>query len=398
MKFSTLFLLFFLFFETSFLAAQPSLPPPKASFVALVDATIHPLYEPVLRQGMILIQDGRIVQIGANLVLPPDTVVYRLQGKRIYPGLILPNFQLDSNTSGTFAEQIDLYQDWVEFLLSSGITTVALKLSRSKQTVIVHLNPNDPQKSISPVEAPLFGLTPFFQSSKAFFDLRQKLYQAQEQLREAQSQSAEKKLKETPFTQLLQHRSTGWVELNASKDLERLLRLVRETKIKVVVVGAEEAWICAQELAQAGIQCILFTRQSKTSHEPTTLQTGASLRNATLLYEAGVKFALSVPDTSIKPWGTLNQNVLTFHLEPAFAIKEGLSEEVALRSITADPAEILGIALDVGMLRPGMRANLAVFNGEIFHYQTLCEMTFVDGQLVYDRNRSSLYSQIPSRK
>jgi predicted amidohydrolase YtcJ len=96
--------------------------------------------------------------------------------------------------------------------------------------------------------------------------------------------------------------------------------------------------------------------------------------------------------------GHSTKNVLTFHLEPAFAIKEGLSEEVALRSITADPAEILGIALDVGMLRPGMRANLAVFNGEIFHYQTLCEMTFVDGQLVYDRNRSSLYSQIPSRK
>ena len=74
-----------------------------------------------------------------------------------------------------------------------------------------------------------------------------------------------------------------------------------------------------------------------------------------------------------------------FH-EAAKAVRfGGLSELEALKTITINPAIILGIDKRVGTLEPGKDADLAVFNRHPFDPYTICEMTLVDGEVLFDR-------------
>jgi imidazolonepropionase-like amidohydrolase len=67
------------------------------------------------------------------------------------------------------------------------------------------------------------------------------------------------------------------------------------------------------------------------------------------------------------------------------AMRDGLDEEIALRSITLTPAEILGVADRVGSLEPGKHADLAIYRGHPFYdVQARCQLTMVQGQVVYD--------------
>jgi len=65
----------------------------------------------------------------------------------------------------------------------------------------------------------------------------------------------------------------------------------------------------------------------------------------------------------------------------------GLTEEQALRLITTEPAWMLGVEKRVGAIEPGMDADLAVFNAHPFSAYARVEMTVVDGQIVFDRER-----------
>jgi imidazolonepropionase-like amidohydrolase len=65
----------------------------------------------------------------------------------------------------------------------------------------------------------------------------------------------------------------------------------------------------------------------------------------------------------------------------------GLTENEALRLITVDPAWMLGVEKRVGAIEPGMDADLAVFNAHPFSAYARVEMTVIDGQIVFDRER-----------
>lgn len=394
------FAIFLFFFNVTLLPCLSILAQEESDYVALVGADIVSVSAPTIRQGVLILKKGRIQAMGTQVPIPENATVYRLEGKRIYPGLVLTNFVFAISPRGQLEENLDLYQDWVEFLLSVGVTNVHAAIHRGNQdfgphtaTALLNLNILQPEQWILAQNVSVH-LDSFFRSASGIFDLKQRLQQARKQVQSnpKMQQSSD------PYVRLILKQIPARIRLDSREDLQQLIRLVRETSIQVVVEGAEEAWTVAPELAREGIAGILFTRQIRQPYEATSLSAGASLRNAFLCAQAGVAFSLSVPGASIiRPGGTLNQDVLTFHLEPAFAIREGLSEEIALRSITSDAAKILGFEHEIGSIRPGLRANLSVFDGDIFHYASFCTMTFVDGKLVYEKSASSLYSKIPPK-
>lgn len=63
----------------------------------------------------------------------------------------------------------------------------------------------------------------------------------------------------------------------------------------------------------------------------------------------------------------------------------GLSELDALKTITINPAIIMGIDKQVGTIEAGKDADLAVFNRHPLDPYTVCEMTLVDGKVYFDR-------------
>jgi len=71
--------------------------------------------------------------------------------------------------------------------------------------------------------------------------------------------------------------------------------------------------------------------------------------------------------------------------EAAVAIANGLGFDRALRAVTADAADLLGVADRVGSLAPGKDADLALFDGDPFEYTTHVEAVLVNGRLAYRR-------------
>jgi imidazolonepropionase-like amidohydrolase len=96
-----------------------------------------------------------------------------------------------------------------------------------------------------------------------------------------------------------------------------------------------------------------------------------------VLAQAGLKFALSTehPQTGIDHLVTT----------AAIACREGMPEEEALKAITIYPAEILGLADQIGSIEKGKKADLVVWSGHPFETLTRVDKVLIGGQMVYER-------------
>ena len=103
---------------------------------------------------------------------------------------------------------------------------------------------------------------------------------------------------------------------------------------------------------------------------------GMTPKNPGILANAGVKVAIQTDEFSAVKFLAINA---------ALAVREGMTEEDALKAITIIPAEIIGVADRVGSLEVGKDADLVVLTGHPFDYKTVVEKVFIDGELVFDR-------------
>jgi imidazolonepropionase-like amidohydrolase len=76
------------------------------------------------------------------------------------------------------------------------------------------------------------------------------------------------------------------------------------------------------------------------------------------------------------------------------AVREGMPEQEALKAITINAAEIIGVDDRIGSLEVGKDADIIVLSGHPFDYRTVPELVLVDGQVAYQREEKA--SQKPS--
>ena len=89
------------------------------------------------------------------------------------------------------------------------------------------------------------------------------------------------------------------------------------------------------------------------------------------LHEAGVRFC-------IRSAGSTNTRNLPY--EAAMAVSYGLPPEVALKAVTIYPAQILGVADQLGSIELGKRANLVLADGDLLQASTRVRAVFIDGR------------------
>jgi imidazolonepropionase-like amidohydrolase len=110
---------------------------------------------------------------------------------------------------------------------------------------------------------------------------------------------------------------------------------------------------------------------------------------AALLAEAGVKVAIhSDSDVGIQ---RLNQEAAKAYYAGVHA-GIGVTEEEALRWITANPAWVLGIDGETGTLEVGKRADVVVWDAHPFSVYADADQVFVDGVLRWDQDRPQVWS------
>ena len=105
-------------------------------------------------------------------------------------------------------------------------------------------------------------------------------------------------------------------------------------------------------------------------------------RAPALLSDAGVKIALASFGYGTGYTGS------TYHgrwllLEAALATGFGLSDEEALKAVTINPAEILGVADRIGSIEPGKDADLIILDGHPLNIKSWVEQVLIEGKVVY---------------
>lgn len=156
-------------------------------------------------------------------------------------------------------------------------------------------------------------------------------------------------------------------------DIATAIRLSEEFGYRLVINHGTEAHLIASYIAERGIPVVigpLFTSRSKVEVRR------RSLRNPGKLHNAGVKIAITT-DHPVVPIDFLIYQV-------ALAVKEGLDRDEALRTITINPAEMLGLDDRVGSLEKGKDADLAQWSGDPLDVFSRCERVWVEGRAVYE--------------
>ena len=169
------------------------------------------------------------------------------------------------------------------------------------------------------------------------------------------------------------------VKINAHRadDILTGLRLAKEFNLKVTIDHCTEGYLITDvlkdRLIEQGAGIIIGPLLSERSK--------IELKNLSfcaprVLEEAGIPFAM-MTDHPVIP-------IQFLPVQAGLAVREGLSEETALRSITRYAAEIVGIQDRVGTLEAGKDADVAVFDGHPFDYRTHCVLTLINGKVVHN--------------
>ncbi|HXG54525.1 MAG TPA: amidohydrolase family protein [Vicinamibacterales bacterium] len=157
------------------------------------------------------------------------------------------------------------------------------------------------------------------------------------------------------------------IQANRASDLLAAIRLADEFKITLVLMGAAEAWMVADEIAARKIPVVV----KPLTNIPRFDALGASLENAARLQRAGVTIVLSSFDT---------HNARNLRQEGGNAVSYGLTMEDALRAVTLTPARTWGVSDKTGSLDVGKDADLVIWSGDPFELTTAAEHVFIRGR------------------
>jgi len=170
-------------------------------------------------------------------------------------------------------------------------------------------------------------------------------------------------------------------QCNDLEDIKRALKIIDEFKLKAMLTHANEAWRAAEVLKKTAIP-LLVTLDFRPPNGSMYVNQGEDLKkkaeaeiypaNAANLVKEGLKFALTT--FGMNDGSTALKNIQS-------AIKAGLPKEEALKALTIQPAQYLGLAQQLGSLEPGKIANVILTKGELFDEKTQVEKVFVDGIL-----------------
>ncbi len=159
------------------------------------------------------------------------------------------------------------------------------------------------------------------------------------------------------------------VTVRRAADIQQVLRLAREEGVKIILDGAEEGWLVANQIAAANVPVLL----NPISNLPGNLETRAArLQNAAVLDAAGVLIAIKGNEGSIHRAREIRYNA-------GNAVSHGLSYESAIEAITVNPAKIFGMAGQFGELRTGSAADVVIWSGDPLEPLSNAETIFIGG-------------------
>lgn len=155
-----------------------------------------------------------------------------------------------------------------------------------------------------------------------------------------------------------------------------LLRVAENHGIRVwSLQHVLEGYKVAPEIVKHGASCSTFADWWAYKVEAFD----AIPHNAALLHEAGANAVIKSDD-----WELIRH----LYLEAAKTVRYGnMSPDVALQTITLNPARELGLADRLGSIEVGKQADLAIFSGHPLNGFSRCEQTLIAGEVYFTRDK-----------
>ncbi|MEE9438025.1 MAG: amidohydrolase family protein [Saprospiraceae bacterium] len=389
----------------------------KGTFL-LKNATLHTITNGTI-QGDLLIQDGLIADIGS--VSDRSATTIECKGKHVYPGFIDGGTNLGLSEVGSISLTRD-YRELGDFTphmqaltavnpnsvsipvtRTNGVTTVISKTAGGLfpgTAALINLYGYTPHK----MYAGFKGVQLNFPSSgkrgrwdrrseedikkdedKAFKKVNEIWIKAVEYSRidSAANAQGKKRLDYNPQMDALLNVVRGkqaiMIEVNKEKDILNAIKWVEERNVKAIFTGVAEGYRVLNKLAKSGIPVITGPILSIPRRQ--SARYDVAYKNAGLMQQAGIKVAIRTNEI---------ENVRNLPFNAGFAATYGMGIEEALRAITIVPAEIFGIADQLGSLEKGKIANLFISDGDPFETKTQVEHLFINGFSVPIESRHTL--------
>jgi imidazolonepropionase-like amidohydrolase len=157
------------------------------------------------------------------------------------------------------------------------------------------------------------------------------------------------------------------VHAHRASDIEAALRLAEELKLKIILSGASEAWMVADELARRKVPVIVDPLENLPARFD---RLHARSDNAAILARAGVPVIIAT-------YAAHQSRLLWQHA--GNAVRLGMDHDQAIRAITEAPAEAFGLK-GYGRLEAGAVANVVVWSGDPLQAGSRVEHVFVRGR------------------
>lgn len=374
--------------------------------IAIKAEMIYPVSGAPIRNGIVLVKNGKIESIGTNITIPSSYKIY--ETKVLTPGLVdarsvvglsgalnipIDQDQLEKSTPiQPDLRAIDAYnpeETLVKVIRDYGVTTIhtghGVGALVSGQTMIAKTKTGTVETvTVQPFSMLAMTIGPSVSSNftspgtkaKQIAMIRTQLIKAQGYLKKQSNKDSSKTLatdlKLDALVKLLQGEVKALVTANSSVDIMSAIRLAKEFNFKLVLNGAAEAYRLIPEIKNANAEIILHATMARNGGDMVNM----TMESASLLTKAGIAVSIETGYEGYVP----KTRILIF--EAAEAMAFGLSFEEALKAVTLNPARLLGIADKVGSIEPGKDADLVFFNGDPFEYLSKVCGVMIDGVMV----------------
>jgi hypothetical protein len=166
-------------------------------------------------------------------------------------------------------------------------------------------------------------------------------------------------------------------QVDRASDIREVVAFAERNGIKPVILGGDEAWLVAKDLAKTNVPVILNPLNDLPNDFD---RLGASLENAARLQRAGVRIAFSSGDTP--------QSRLVRQLA-GNAVAHGLPWDAALAAITSVPADIFGVGATHGRIAVGQSADLVLWSGDPLEVSTVADQVWIAGRSIDMKSRQT---------
>jgi len=379
-----------------------------------------------LADADVLIQNGRIAAVGPNLTAPPGAIVIEANGKPVTPGLMASYTQLgiveielvgETNDSGP-GQNLSAFDadDTAGPKSEEAIASAAFDVTDA-------INPNSTLIPIARIAGVTRSLTApatgsnVFSGHGAVIDLgsgpnlvdRSKSGMVVELEPTGGRGEVSRPLLWAKFRETLDDAREYWaqrggyhrpggardqrstrIDLDAlgpvirgeeplivhadrASDIRQVVQYAQGAKLKLVILGADEGWMVAKELAAAHVPVIVDADRNL----PVSFSSlGATLKNAARMDAAGVTVLFMPQDDDPSQYArTLTQIA-------GNAVANGMPWDHALAAITKNPAAVWGIAASYGTLEAGKDADVVVWDGDPLNVTSAPTAVFIKGERI----------------